>query len=98
MIIFNEDYPTYLLYNPNDKTESVIYTPNGTNVDLYNLVTDEIIKSNVSTNTNISIPSKDAVVIMEIPTNSTLTRDDKTINLGTTLINRYQATINIFKS
>ncbi len=62
-------YPTYLIYNPYDKEQSVKYVYQGEPVYLYDIIASEILEENVTTTTIINIPGKKARLIAEIPQN-----------------------------
>lgn len=92
---FNDTYESFLMYNPNNQTETVLYTPKGQAVDLYDAVTETIIKTNVSSETEINIESKDSVVIIEIPTGSVLTKEGNYTKLGDDILSTSQVSLNI---
>lgn len=69
----NEAYPTYLYYNPYLVEKSVMINV-GTGVrDIYDAVTNSIIKSAVSGETSITVPPDAVVIAVIIPTSSTIT-------------------------
>jgi hypothetical protein len=92
---YNDTYPTYLIYNPNDEVSSVNYVPKSDNVDLYNSVTEKVIKSNITGQITIDISPKDSVVIVEIPANNTLTVDKGITYLDDIVLSKSQVTLNI---
>lgn len=71
--LFSQDYNTYLMYNPYEKEKTVLYhkVSEGA-VDLYNSVTKEMIASNVTDKTKIKIPGQDSVVVVELPTGTSI--------------------------
>lgn len=92
---YNDTYSTYLIYNPNDEVSSVNYVPKSNNVDLYDSVTEKVIKSNVTGQTSIDIKPKDSVIIVEIPANSTLTVDEGITYLDDIVLSKSQVTLHI---
>lgn len=92
---YNDTYPTYLMYNPNDEVSSVNYVPKSDNVDLYDAVTEKVIKSNVTGQTTIDISPKDSVIIVEIPANSTLTVNEGITYLDDIVLSKSQVSLNI---
>lgn len=92
---FNDLYPTYLLYNPHNTKKTVSYDPQGLGVDIYDLVTDNIIHSNVTTSVDIEIEAHESVVIMEVDHTANLIKTNKEVKLQDKVINGYHATLNI---
>ncbi|RYY61740.1 MAG: hypothetical protein EOO05_05370 [Chitinophagaceae bacterium] len=61
-------YPSYLYYNPHTTAEMVTVEVTGDKpVDLYNTLTGKMVATKVSGNRKISIPSRQAAVIVMIP-------------------------------
>ncbi|PKK93732.1 MAG: hypothetical protein CVV61_03170 [Tenericutes bacterium HGW-Tenericutes-6] len=92
---FNDSYPTYLMYNPNDEKETVLYTPKNQSVDLYDVVTETVVMTNVSTEVALDIESKDSIIIVEIPAGSELTKDGDLTKLGDVILSKSQVNLNI---
>lgn len=92
---FNQDYPTYLLYNPHQQNKTVTYKVKSNGVDLYNSVTDEVIHKNVTGEIEITISKGSSVVIIELPKDSTLERNDTSVIVDGNIIHTYQATLNV---
>lgn len=69
----NQAYPTYLFYNPY-LVEKTVMLNVGTGVqDIYDAVTNTIIKTAVSEEAPITIPADAAVIAVIIPSNRTIT-------------------------
>ena len=92
---YNDTYPTYLLYNPHEQSKKVSYTSKNQGIDLYDAVTETVIKSNVSGETEVDIEAYQSVIIVEIPTNSTLVKTDNQTKIEDIVISSSQATLNI---
>ena len=76
-------YPTYLYYNPFSEEKSVMINVGLELKDIYDAVTNTIIKTAVSGETFITIPADAAVVAVIIPSNSTITYElDKALVNG----------------
>ena len=71
---FHKDaFPSYLYYNPYPSEKSVIINVGSGMHDIYNAVTNTIIKSAVTGETSIIIPADQAVIAVIIPAGSTIT-------------------------
>ena len=92
---YNDTYPTYLLYNPHEQSKKGSYTSKNQGIDLYDAVTETVIKSNVSGETEIDIEANQSVIIVEIPTNSTLVKTDNQTKIEDIVISSSHATLNI---
>ena len=66
-------YPTYLYYNPYSSSKKiVIKIEKNKKADLYNTVTGKFIARNVSTSTQINIPAESSAIIVQVPSNGTI--------------------------
>ena len=64
-------YPNYLYYNPNTTDATVsISLPSG-NYDIYDAITESVIKTNASESTTFQIPANDVRLLVIYPTGST---------------------------
>jgi hypothetical protein len=82
----NDAYPTYLYYNPYATNKSVdIILPVGS-YDLYNAISNSLVISGVSGNTTIAVPSKESVMLVIIPTDSSITTNGKKTYAGNIII------------
>ncbi len=78
----NNAYPTYLYYNPYDISKSVgVYLPSGS-YDLYDAISNTMNKSGISGNTNITIPAKQAIMLVQIPAGTAITIQGKKTYAG----------------
>ena len=76
-------FPSFLYYNPYQSEKSVIIDVGGGMHDIYNAVTNTIIKSSISGETSIIIPADAAVIAVIIPAGSTITYElDKALVNG----------------
>jgi hypothetical protein len=61
-------YPTFLIYNPYSGSREITYRVTGEKpVDLFDTVTNTVIKKGVTNETTLDIPPDGAVVVVEIP-------------------------------
>ncbi len=76
-------YPSFLYYNPYQLEKSVIINVGNEPGDIYDAVSNTIIKSGITGETPITIPADGAVIAVIIPTGSTITYDlDKVLANG----------------
>ncbi len=68
-------YPSFLYYNPYQSEKSVIINVGNVPSDIYDAVSNTIIKSGITGETSIIIPADGAVIAVIIPTGSTITYD-----------------------
>lgn len=68
----NNQYPSYLYYNPHATTQSVSLTLPAGNYDLYDAISESVIATNVSGTANISIAANSAVVLVAYPAGSAI--------------------------
>jgi hypothetical protein len=81
---YNSDaYPTYLYYNPYDETKLVVYAYNGKAIDLFDVLTGEIIAKNIESDAEFSIEKQSSRLLVAIPSGSKIEhRDGKTYTNG----------------
>lgn len=73
----NESYPTFLMYNPHQESKTVTYLcQSKQKVDLYDIVSHQIVAQGVDMKTNIKIPADQARVLVEIPSGSTIKEEE----------------------
>ncbi len=78
-----QTYPTYLYYNPHPEEKMVMMNVGAGVEDIYDAVTNTIIKNAVSGETSITIPADAAVIVVIIPSNSAITYElDKALVNG----------------
>lgn len=94
---YNEhDFETFLIYNPYDEAKEISYEVQSDDaVDLFNTLTNEVIVSGVTDAETIEIQSEDALVIVELPIDSEITRDGKNYYVGEKFISHDLVTLNI---
>lgn len=89
-------YPTFLLYNPYENSNSVEYLIASEGiVDLYDTVRNTIIANDVTDTTTIEIPGNSSVVIVEIPQNSEIEFRDNKYFVNDIYISSNRSTLNI---
>ena len=68
-----EAYPTFLLYNPHEVIKTVQYIcKSKTKVDLYDAIAHRVVAKDVDMESAIDLPAKQARLIVEIPTGSSI--------------------------
>ncbi|MGE5805414.1 MAG: LamG-like jellyroll fold domain-containing protein [Ignavibacteria bacterium] len=73
---FHKDaYPSFLFYNPYDSAKDISMNIGGNLSDIYDAVSNSILKSNVTGETEISIPADAAVITVIIPAGGIITYD-----------------------
>lgn len=94
--LFHREYPAYLMYNPHDTKQTVSYvvTSNGS-VDLYDNVTKQYLAKGVSGNVELTIDAKDSVVIVEIPSGETVTKENNAYKVNGEVIGSDYMTVSI---
>ncbi len=69
-------YPTFIYYNPWDEEKSVEYINTDNEVDLYDVLTDQIIAKNVPENVSFDIPAKGTRLLVAVPAGSRIIKKD----------------------
>ncbi len=65
---FNNDaYPTYLIYNPYDEEKEISYFFEGRPAYLFDIITKTTLKENVDGPVSLTIPAKEALLVVEVP-------------------------------
>jgi hypothetical protein len=84
----NNDYPTYLFFNP--YSEDKIFTFNGTttNYDLFDATSNSIFGRNLVGNTRILLRKESGIVLKVLPANSYLKLENDTFYLGENILNK----------
>lgn len=66
---FNDGaYPTYLFYNPHAEDKIVEFNIGNNSRDIYELITNTYINSNASGIIQLSIPAKNSIIVVMVPT------------------------------
>jgi hypothetical protein len=68
-------YPSYLVYNPYASDMTVMVNFPGGPFDIYDAVSNQVIVTNASGNTSITIPADAAIIAVLMPAGSTITYD-----------------------
>jgi hypothetical protein len=94
---YNEhDFPSYLIYNPHKESKTIKYHVRTEGpVDLYDTTKNRIIKTNVTNVEDLEISADDAIVIVEIPSGSSIEQDGHNYYVNNKFISRDLITINI---
>ncbi|MCZ4245505.1 hypothetical protein [Pedobacter punctiformis] len=72
----NKAYPTYLIYNPYNKSKIITYkVKSAKKVDLYDAIAQKFIAKNVLAKSNILIAANQSALIVETPANSKLIKN-----------------------
>jgi len=72
----DEAYPTYLIFNPYDNGQEVEYFYQGSAVYLYDVIHDEVVAENVTGTTKIVLPGRKSRLIVEIPQDKKLEKQN----------------------
>ena len=86
--------PSFLLYNPFDDDKVVKFNVGPESVDVFDLVTNGYVATNVKNTVDIRIPSHSSKVLRLIPRGSILSIDGNFITLNNERISEYQAAVN----
>lgn len=74
-------YPNYLYYNPNAGQETItLNLPTG-NHDLYDAITETVLKSNVSGSVNLTIPTDEVLLLVVYPAGSATTTEGRILKV-----------------
>jgi len=93
---FKEDsYPTYLFYNPYNQTKTISYTKENATNRLYDSINKCFIDESSNKEVNISLSADSAYVIVEIPSNGTITSEKGNYYLGSTFISASRSSLEI---
>lgn len=94
--LFHREYKTYLMYNPHNTEQAVTYTvaSEGT-VDLYDNVTKQYLAKEVTGEVELTINAQDSVVIVEIPSGETVTKDNNAYKVNDEVIGSDYMTVSI---
>ena len=79
-------YPTYLYYNPYDIGKAVSVKLPAGSYDLYDAISNTMMASGISGNTNINIAAKQSVMLVQIPAGTTVIKQGKKTYAGTRII------------
>ncbi|SEO51892.1 hypothetical protein SAMN04488134_108119 [Amphibacillus marinus] len=73
----DENYPTSLFYNPYQEEKELIYeVTSAGEVNLFNTLTNEVIVSNVNDSVAVEIEADRALVIVELPSDAEVIKED----------------------
>ncbi len=82
----NNDYPTYMFYNPYDEDKVVTFKGFNDNYDLFDLTANSVFGRDLQGKVRISLPKESALVLKVLPANSFLKHRGDTIYLGENII------------
>ncbi len=71
----DDAYPSYLFYNPYYADKTVIVNFSENQSDIYDAVSNQVIITNTSGNTSITIPADGVIIAVLIPAGSTISYD-----------------------
>lgn len=69
-------YPEYIYYNPFKKSKIIIYETTYSCCDLFDIISKRYIKKGAKGNIKISVPADSALLIVEMPTNTNITKKE----------------------
>lgn len=79
-------YPTYVLYNPLSSTQQVTLSLGANSYDIYDAISEEVIKSSATGSTTISIPANEVLLISYLPAGSTTTEENGKLMIGNDVV------------
>lgn len=79
-------YPTYTLYNPYSSTKTVTLTLGANSYDIYDAISEEIIKSGVTGTTTIDIPANEVLLISYLPAGQTPVNANGKLMIGDNVV------------
>ncbi len=79
-------YPTFLYFNPHPNARSVTLTIGSEPITVYDLVTKQIIASNVTGQTQIQVPADGALLAVLVPAAATALQDGRKLFVGDILV------------
>ena len=82
-------FPTYLYFNPYQEDKNVKYIPQNQNVDLYDMISGEIITEGVTNEGTFEIPGDGVRVIVEIPKGAALEKQGNQVTANGVIISYY---------
>jgi hypothetical protein len=76
-------YPEYLYYNPYESEKKVNFSQEGSDaVDLYDVLTHQKLATNITGEVQFTIPAKGARLLVVLPANSEVSRNDETYTVN----------------
>ena len=90
-------YPSYLLFNPFNSSQTVEINVGTTKVDIYESISERFIATNVSDLTSILIPANQAVMIVLAPVNAAPIYQSNKFMLNDIVVDYNQSKINYTK-
>lgn len=75
-------YPTFLIYNPYAEDQEIIYQYEGPEVYLYDIISRTTLAENVTRSQTISIPARQAILVVEIPRQERISRENGIYQAG----------------
>ncbi len=82
----NPAYPTFLLYNPYEEDKTITYQYTGDAVYLYDVIAREVVAENVTSSSEMKIPSQQARLIVEIPMGAELIETQGVYTAGDVIV------------
>jgi len=81
--------PCFLVYNPHGDVRQVILSLGSQTYDLYNAISETVIKTGVTGNTQIDMAASEVMLLLYIPTGSTLEAREGKLYIGNTVVDHY---------
>lgn len=68
-------FPCYLIYNPYQEEQAITYETAGEETDLFDILSKRYLARSVRNHTSISVPADQAVLVMELPSGSKISKE-----------------------
>ena len=81
-----QPFPSYLAYNPHSETKVVTLSLGAQSYDIYDALSETVLKTSVTGNTTLSIPADEAVLLVYLPANSTPIAHDGKLYVNTDIV------------
>ncbi len=79
-------FPSFLTYNPYGTTKQITLALDTQSFDIYNTISETVIKTNVTGNVLLDIQPNEAMLLVYVPTGSTFTAKDGKLYVGSTIV------------
>lgn len=79
-------FPSFLIYNPHDVTRQVTISLGPQSYDLYNAISETVIKTNVTGNIALDVLANEVMLLVYLPPGSTLVEKEEKLYLGNTVV------------
>lgn len=89
----DQAYPTYLLYNPYDQSQTVVFDAGAAPADLYEALSESFVAQNVNGMVDLAIPANQAVVVTIAPAGGVVTYDRNKMLINGVVVDYMQSAV-----